>query len=149
MIGTASVILAIVALQERGLANDSVLMMAHWQCQIWSGMTGDKDAALVHYDRGLQSGKRFVEAARSGQITSEEFKSAVPMYIAMSMHGPSDDFVLGRLYEMTTSMAHDKIVTYGPDGARLTPQQYVTDPAVQSVMAQNLLRTSNCSALGE
>ena len=122
-------------------------MMAHWRCQTWSGMIGDEETALAHFNQGYASGIRFLTAVRAGQIDQAEFDRTVPVYILMSLQGPSDDFVLGRLYEMTTQQAYDKIVTKGEDGVPLKPSEYVMDRGVQSVMAEALMRSSNCIAL--
>lgn len=133
--------------QERTPAAESLAMMAHWRCQVWSGMVGDEEAALRHFDQGYASGVRFVAAARAGQIAPADFDNTVPVYISMSLQGPSDDFILGRLYEMTMEQAYDEIVTKGKDGVPLHPSEYVTDTGVQSVMAGTLIRSSNCNAL--
>lgn len=133
--------------QERTPATESLAMMAHWRCQVWSGIIGDEEAALTHFNQGYASGSQFVAAARAGQIDQTDFDSTVPVYISMSLQGPSDDFVLGRLYEMTTEEAYAKIVTRGKDGVPLHPSDYVMDSAIQSVMAGDLVRSSNCTAL--
>lgn len=133
--------------QERTPADESLAMMAHWRCQVWSGMIGDQESTLAHFNQGYASGSRFVAAARAGQIDQADFEATVPVYISLSMGGPSDDFVLGRLYEMTTQDAYDKIVTRGKDGVPLHPSDYVMDTEVQSVMAGELIRSSNCTAL--
>lgn len=133
--------------QERTPVNESLAMMAHWRCQVWSGMAGDEESALAHSNQGYASGSRFVAAARSGQIDQTDLDATVPIYILFSLGGPSDDFVLGRLYEMTTQNAFDQIVTRNKDGVPLPPSDYVTDTEVQSVMAGELARSSNCAAL--
>lgn len=133
--------------QERTPANESLAMMAHWRCQVWSGMARDEESALAHFNQGYASGSRFVAAARAGQIDPADFDNTVPIYISMSLGGPSDDFALGRLYEITTQNAYDQIVTRGKDGVPLHPSDYVMDTEVQSIIAGELVRSSNCAAL--
>jgi hypothetical protein len=133
--------------QERTLAAESLAMMAHWRCQVWSEMSRDDTSSLAHFEQGYTSGSRFVAAARAGQIEEVDFDETVPVYISMSLAGPSDDFVLGRLYEMTMTQAYDQIVRRGKDGALLNPSDYVMDLEVQAVLAEGLIRSSNCAAL--
>jgi len=135
------------ASQERAPANESLAMMAHWRCQVWAGMAGDEGAAKAHYDRGYASGSRFVAAARAGQIEPADFDAIVPIYISLSMAGPSDDFVLGRLYEITTEDAFDRVVKRDSNNGLRAPSDYLMDREVRAIVAGELFRSSNCAAL--
>lgn len=147
-LGVLAIWSAIMAVEQQPVtAGDSVAMMAHWRCQVWSGMAADDDAAVTHYEHGLAAGRRFVEAARAGLIPPEDFDTTVPMTVSLTMDGPSDDFVLGRLFEMITQNAFDDIVTRDANGVPRSPPDYVTDGGLRAVIALNLIRQSNCSAL--
>lgn len=122
-------------------------MMAHWQCATWAGMVDDESASEAHFFAGLESGRRFVEAARSGLIDQADWSATVPVGIALSMQGPSTDFVLGRLSEMITRAAFDEVVKRDADGHALPPEDYVHDEAVRAIVAGNLIRRSNCAVL--
>lgn len=134
--------------QDRSPARDSLVMMAHWDCATWAGIANDTEGrAEHHFQRGLESGRRFVEAARSGSISEEEWDSTVPVYVAMSMGGPTSDFVLGRLFEVISGYAFDQVTKRDAYGQALPLEDYVNDPAVQAVIASNLMRRANCSVL--
>lgn len=135
------------ATQNPATAEDSFAMMAHWRCQVWSAMAGNNETAETHHERGLAAGRRFIEAARAGLIPPADFDSTVPVYVSLSMQGPSDDFVLGRLYEITTTDAYDQIATRDKEGRPLSPADYVTDKSLQSVMASERFLSSNCASL--
>lgn len=133
--------------QDRSVADESLSMMAHWKCHVWTEMVEDTESAALHAELGFESGKRFVVAARAGEIDGDEIDRTVPVYISMSLGGPSDDFALGRLYELTTQQAYDQVVTRGKNGVPLAPSDYVMDRDLQSVLAGELIRTGNCAAL--
>lgn len=135
------------ASQERAPASESLAMMAHWQCQVWTGMAGDEGAAKTHYDRVYASGSRFVASARAGQIEPADFAATVPIYISLSLAGPSDDFVLGRLYEITTERAFDRVVKRDRNDVLRAPSDYLMDEELQAIVARELVGSSNCAAL--
>jgi hypothetical protein len=122
-------------------------MMAHWRCATWAGMARDPAAGDEHFSEGLVSGRRFVEAAKSGEIGDSDWDSTVPVGVAMTMAGPSTDFVLGRLFAFVSDDAFDQVAKRDPTGMPLSPKDYVLDDEVQAVIARNLMRSSNCSVL--
>ena len=138
---------AMAAPQQPATAADSVLMTAHWRCQVWSGMAGEVGPERVHHESGISAGRRFVEAARAGRIPAEDIDLTVPMFVALSLAGPSDEFVLGRLYEITTTDAYEVVVRRDDNGNLRAPQDYVMDEGLRAALAQNLIRTRNCSLL--
>jgi hypothetical protein len=138
---------AMAAGQQPATAADSVLMVAHWRCQVWSGMAGEEDRFLAHHDSGILAGRRFVEAVRAGGITPQDVDATVPIFVALSLEGPSDEFVLGRLYEITTTDAYDQVVRRDANGSLRAPQDYVMDNELRAALARVLIRTHNCSLL--
>jgi hypothetical protein len=110
-------------------------------------MAGDEDGTAAHHESGILAGRRFVEAARAGHITPEDIRTTVPIFVALSLEGPSDEFVLGRLYEITTTDAYEAVVRRDDDGNLRAPQDYVMDDGLRAALAQNLIRTRNCSLL--
>ena len=134
--------------QDQSPARESLVMMAHWDCATWAGMANDTEGrAEHHFLRGLESGRRFVEAARSGAISEDDWDSTVPVYVALSMQGPTSEFVLGRLFEVISGNAFDEVTKRDAYGRPLPPEDYINDRAVQAVVASRLMRQANCSVL--
>ena len=122
-------------------------MMAHWRCATWAGMAGDQITGEEHFSEGLVSGRRFVDAAKSGEISDSDWNSMVPWGVAMTMAGPSTDFVLGRLFAFVSDDAFDQVAKRDPTGMPLSAEDYVLDNEIQAVLASNLMHRSNCSLL--
>jgi hypothetical protein len=110
-------------------------------------MAGEEGLAVAHHQSGISAGRRFVEAARAGRIPPEDVSATVPIFVALSLAGPSDEFVLGRLFEITSTDAYDAVVRRDENGSLRSPQDYVMDNELRAASAQNLIRTRNCALL--
>jgi len=125
-------------------AKKSFTMFAKWECSIWANMMGDTEASERLFLSGLEDANIFVNAAWDGKITPEQARTSVPFSVSLSMQGPNPDFVIGRLYEMISSTAHDKIVTQDRAGMPLAPADFVTDKELQRSLANGQFHSANC-----
>jgi len=126
---------------------DSAAMLAHWKCANWAEMTGDTSEVERHFNAGLEVGRRFVQAARDGLISADQWNGEIPVGIAMTTNGPTNDFILGRLFALAGDEAYDDIAKRDEAGLPLSPQNYVTDSDIATLKAAHLSRLSNCSVL--
>jgi len=110
-------------------------------------MANDPTTSEHHFKQGLESGRVFVDTALAGEISASDWNSVVPIGIALTMNGPSTDFILGRMYEYVSDDAYDKVVRRSPDGQLLKPEEYILDENEQAVLARHWLRRANCSVI--
>ena len=110
-------------------------------------MVEDREATAFHFNRGYEIGQRFVSSALSGEISPDAIRAEVPVYISLSMQGPSPEFILGRIYETTATDAFDRVVSKDANGAVLPVDRWVMDQDVRRVIAQALRDDANCPAL--
>ncbi len=135
------------AATAQSAARESERMMAHWRCSVWASMTNDPAGSQDHFERGLESARTFVEAARAGQISESDWNETVPVGVALTMSGPTTDFIVGRMFGLISDDAYDRVAKRDANGQLLAPEEYILDQALQSVLARNLLEESNCSVL--
>ena len=140
----ASIPSAVIAQSE---AREAVRMMAHWRCSVWASMTNDRAGSEDQFEKGLQSARMFIEAARAGKISESDWDETVPVGVALTMSGPSNDFIAGRMFGFISDDAYDQVAKRDANGQILPPEEYILVQAVQSVIASNLLEKSNCSVL--
>jgi hypothetical protein len=59
---------------------------------------------------GLNAGRAFLEAMKAGQISEQAAKDEVPINVLQRLEGPSNDFVISKIYTAATGDAYDDIV---------------------------------------
>jgi hypothetical protein len=64
-----------------------------------------------------------MKAVRSSKISNQDLRSRVPMIVLMSLGGPTDDFVLGRVFEHAAEDAVNKTFTSGDTDYEITKQK--------------------------
>jgi hypothetical protein len=95
---------------EMAKAELSRRMMSAFECSVYAGMANLKDEEKRLFELGLADGREFLRAVRTGAISQETLKTAVPLLgVQMLMSGPSEDFMLGRMYEGVAESAFNKI----------------------------------------
>lgn len=89
---------------------------------------------------GLEEGRTFLKAAQENKFTRADASQIVPIGFLMVMEGPSHDFMLGRLWEMTVDDALKDIIK-DRDGTLLAPE-------IVRIKASTKFSKENCAALG-
>jgi hypothetical protein len=59
---------------------------------------------------GLNAGRAFLEAMKAGQISEQAAKDEAPINVLQRLEGPSNDFIIGKIYAAATGYAYDEIV---------------------------------------
>jgi hypothetical protein len=74
-----------------------------------ANQAGDTKKAEQFFEFGYSQGKEFLEALRSGKIKEEDIRSELPVIMLFLLHGPTDDFILGRMFESTNQGIYDTV----------------------------------------
>lgn len=128
----------------------SKITLESFRCGTYATYAHKKEVVPILYERGIEAGREFIKAARNGKVTDKEFQSAIPMFMGWILQegGPSDDFILGRVFEQSTSMAAESIIK--KDKGRLLPvDKWVLDSDLQKSIALNKYEDGNCWALAQ
>mgnify|MGYP006915206776 FL=1 len=110
-------------------------------------MSGQQDEANRLFLVGLRAGTKFLDAAKAGSITQEEAKRNVPLGVSLLLDGPSDDFVIGRIYESAINNAFDSVVKRDAQGLLLESNNWVSDPKLEVSNAKLKYQQANCDIL--
>ena len=110
-------------------------------------MRVDFETARRLFTLGYSSGQRFVAAAAAGTITAEEANSIVPMVVGFLMAGPSEEFILGRVFESAANQGYDEVVKHDASGMYLELKDWVSDDELKASIASNKYMRGNCELL--
>ena len=107
---------------EQSAVEASRLAVAAWECHI-SGEGAGYDADLDRlFQLGLRNGILFLEAVEAGKVSPEVTHESVPLYWHL-VGGPSNDFILGRLYQSIHEEIWDDLIrnkVSGKEGRELS-----------------------------
>lgn len=128
-------------------ARASKTMYGAWQCATYAEMKGDPAEQQRLFTLGYEKGKAFLAAVKAGTITEWEKSTIVPVGVSLLIAGPTEEFILGRIFEGAMGHAYDSIVATDSRGIPLNPADYITDNASKSVLASTKYRAANCELL--
>lgn len=123
-------------------ANDTDGARRSWSsfvCMHLSEITGQKSAAVDHFEQGMSSGLNFLAFARNTGITEAELEQIAPDGFRYRMGAPSDHFTIGRIFEATSNEAVDLVTARCPE-CRFTDKHFVE-------AAGQVYDEQNCSLL--
>lgn len=108
-------------------------MMIAFVCSIFAGVAGTADEEKRLFELGISDGRAFIEAYRNGKISESVLNNEVPMLGVLAlMSGPSDDFMLGRIYESVANSVFKELYptadtrAFARAGDKPTPTDNVT-----------------------
>lgn len=120
-----------------GDGNPGQLIWSAIECSTFAEMAGDESEHKRLFDIGYTTGKQLLDRWND---LDDQFIQSLPIGILMSLEGPSNDFMLGRIFSLVSNTAFDK-VTRDSSGSR------ISDKDVKTLKAQNLYRSSNCELI--
>tara|TARA_R110002167_G_scaffold366444_2_gene597244 strand:+ start:108391 stop:108867 length:477 start_codon:yes stop_codon:yes gene_type:complete len=149
---TAIALMVTSAFSTKGLADDADaraarIMWSAFQCYSYADRAGLKEEAEGLFIVGYEAGQQFLSAARAGLITDKEASSNVPIIVTLLLGGPSDDFMIGRVFENAITDASDKIIKEDARGLPLAIDDWHTDPELLGTIARTKYETSNCAVI--
>jgi len=87
----------------------------------------------------------FFAAWDAGEISEEEYQSVIRMDYSWKSVGPSDDFVIGRMYEWALSLSKHRVSHVSkPDGS-IDRGKEIDDVNVIITNASRIYKSKNCS----
>jgi len=89
---------------------------------------------------GYEQGKKFIRALKANKIEKEDISNGVPMIMLLLLEGPSEDFMLGRIYENAQEHALEKV--FKTDD-KFNSEQFQKD------IAKSEFRKRNCQFIGK
>ena len=118
-------------------ARQSRVMWSAFQCSTFAELLGDQKEQARLFDLGIKAGREFLEAARNKQIPSEIADKEVPMGVIWLMNGPSNDFIIGRVYENALGEAVTQV----------NKDDNFNDKTLSKQVAHNYYQKGNCVVL--
>jgi hypothetical protein len=104
-----------------------------FECSALADITGNATESQRLFDVGYKAGKTFVEAVQDGKVNTQDINKEVPVGVIILLHGPTVDFILGRIYEAAGDNATKDVL---PD-----------DKNLKKVAAQSKYNRMNCSLM--
>ncbi|MGB8896016.1 MAG: hypothetical protein WCD13_17160 [Pseudolabrys sp.] len=86
------------------------IMWSAFQCSTYAELSDYKSEQERLHLVGLNAGRTFLEAMKAGQISEQAAREAVPINVLQRLEGPSNEFVIGKIYAAATGSAYDEIV---------------------------------------
>ena len=91
------------------LARQGKLAFVAFSCAALARHMGDDTKAKTAFNVGVESAREFVEAFRSNRVLDSDFRSEVPLLVMGSLRGPSTDFIVGRIFQVSSDYQGDYI----------------------------------------
>lgn len=132
------------ALAGAGKATSGRIMWSAFVCTMYAEMSKNHEQQQRLFDLGVDRGREFLRAVRAGEIADSEISNKVPLAVAMSLNGPTIDFIIGRIFEQATGYAFDSVVKMDSNGLTLEVSSWVTDEKTQKLIAEDKYITQNC-----
>lgn len=114
-----------------------------FSCSTWASHFEDQKEAERLFHFGYERGKIFLDAARAGKITDEDFSHEVPIGIGMSLAGPNNDFILGTISANAQEAALKEVFYSNYDRSKINSEN------LQKIIAKNKYLDGNCQLIGK
>ncbi|MCB1682399.1 MAG: hypothetical protein H6858_08550 [Rhodospirillales bacterium] len=132
------------AFAEGGTGKAGFLAQATWsafECAVLANIAGDADEHSRLIDYGYDKGQKFMSELRGGKVKKEDFADEVPDPFISLLKGPSNDFILGRIYQSAEEeILSGEVVISEDDEMNLDEER--TDAA------QKKFKALNCPLIG-
>jgi hypothetical protein len=121
-------------------------MWSAFQCGTYAEMSGNEEEQSRLFNLGLSAGRDFLDALQNGQIPEQVARSEVPVGVALSLQGPSIDFIIGNIFAHAVSDAFDDIVKK-ENGVLLDPSKWIQSDGIRKIRADTNYNRGNCALL--
>ncbi len=111
-------------------------------CSSLASISGDSTEAGRLFTFGHEQGKKFIGALNAQKIENEDISQQVPVGLVWLLRdgGPSEDFILGRVFENAQEDALEDVFK--------TNGEYNSDD-IQKTIAKNNFVKQNCQLIGK
>jgi hypothetical protein len=147
MTGLKAMILALFVLFG-GIANaDPNAARKAWSafsCAVFAELSGKPSEQERLFKLGYTSARRFV-ADMAASPQDESIREGAPVGILLLLEGPSEEFIVGRIFESVTEHAYDQVVKRDSAGKSIhEPAKWLVDEELKKSRANHLYRERNC-----
>ncbi|WP_454703439.1 hypothetical protein [Achromobacter pestifer] len=111
---------------------------AAFECAGYAHVAGQEDEARRLTQFGIEQGRRFFKAHRSGLISKADLEQLVPVDVSIYEGGPSDDFSLGQVHSSAAVSAANKV----------RRESKPSEPAMWMLVATEWYGNANCALIG-
>jgi hypothetical protein len=118
-------------------------MFVAFQCATFAELSGEDEEHQRLFQLGITTGRAFLRAARNNEISEEEASQNIPWVVMLLLGGPSDDFMLGRMFETAMQDAYDKVIKKSEDGSDLPISDWRVG-AFRKAVAEDKYNSANC-----
>lgn len=147
LIAVAATLISTSALATPEDAKLGMVAFSAWECHIYASQAGDQAESERLFNMGLEVATEFVSKLRAGKIDRKDTFEHTPMSIMGAVQGPTDEFVVGRVYQLIGSSTFDKMAKKSVDGTTLELKDWITDPATLKSIAETKFRQANCGMI--
>lgn len=109
-----------------------------FECASLNSLVGNKAEAKRLFFLGHNNGRRLLKALKENKIKEKDISNEVPWILMLLFEGPSDDFILGRIYSAAERDALKDI---------LNTEGKPNPDEVQKVLARNKISNSKCRSI--
>lgn len=152
----ASILYAISAVAKASETKSPRLGFLIWsafECATYAEMAGNKE--LPHnkdeqgrlFRIGYDVGVKFLADIKTQAIAKKSAMDQMPWQVAMLLGGPTNEFIIGRIYQSASNDAFDAVSEHDDAGVPLAPSKYVVDPSAQASIAWRKYAQSNCQLI--
>lgn len=117
-----------------------------WTCAFYAEKSGSPDIAERLFRVGLKAANLIADRQLSGDMSDDDFM-AIPSGFTRVLKGPSRDFIVGRMFEMTQETAHEVAFLIDPQTLRRKQTSEMPSEAEQVKILNALYRNENCNAI--
>ena len=110
------------------------------QCASWASITKDDAESERLFTFGYEQGQKFLAAIKAEKVKKEDISSEVPIAVAWMLQGPTEEFILGRIYEAAQEDALEEVFKTGDE---------FNSDEMQKIIAGNKYRDGNCQLIGK
>ncbi|KKP32977.1 MAG: hypothetical protein A2561_02060 [Candidatus Staskawiczbacteria bacterium RIFOXYD1_FULL_32_13] len=115
-------------------------MWGAFSCSVWASHINDTNEAERLFLFGYSKGQTFLKALKADKIEQKDISSEVPIGVTLSLQGPTEEFILGRIHSLSEEEALDEVFKNGND---------FNSEEMQKIIAGNKFRDGNCQLVGK
>jgi len=123
------------------------IMASAWMCSSYAEMKGDAEEHRRLFELGYAKGKQYIDATVAGTITDDERSDYVPRFLNLLSSGPTQEFVLGRIFGVLAIRAKENVVAKDESGIPLPIEDRITDEGIKAAIARHKYAQANCEVL--
>ena len=109
-------------------------LWAAFECSDLADAAGNAKESLRLFYIGYNEGRVFAEAVQAGKIEKQDINAEVPLAVLLLLHGPTVDFILGRIFEAAIDDVTKDVLNE-------------RDENVKKIVAQSKFAKMNCSLM--